>query len=171
MEPCYLSIYSYILVLFFHVGVFVREDLFFFSSFAFAYAPRGHEAPQGHYIVMDDLHHHCHTGPRVLLALAAVSFCDVNFVDSYKYIRCTSSSFSSSSTTSSPTTSLSSKASQVNSSLSSQSSATVTEAGDLMRANVCRTTRRLVTCPFIDYILQNIMKMPVDLLSIDDTGC
>ena len=30
--------------------------------------------------------------------------------------------------------------------------------------------RHLVICPFIDYILQNIMKMPVDLLSIDDAG-
>ena len=28
--------------------------------------------------------------------------------------------------------------------------------------------RHLVICPFIDYILQNIMKTPVDLLSTDD---
>jgi hypothetical protein len=129
----------------------VRPRGFFFSSFAFVYTPRGHEAPQGHCVVTDDLRHRCHTGPRVLLALAIVSFCNVNCADSYEYISCTSSlSFSLLSTTSPPTTSMSSKASQVN---SSSSSATATEACDLMQANVCRTTRRLVTCPFIDYIL------------------
>ena len=119
---------------FFHVGVSAR--IFFSSSFAFAYTPRGHEAPRGHSGVTYDLRHRCHTGPRVLLALAVVLFYDVNFANSYEYIRCTSSSFSPSSTTSPPTTSLSSKASQVDSSSSSPSSATATKACDLMRANV-----------------------------------
>ena len=106
---------------------------------------------------------------RVLLALAVVSLYDVNFADSYEYIHRTSSSSSApSSTTSPPTTSLSSKVSQVNSSSSSPSPATATDACDLMRANVCQTTRHLVTCLFIDYLLQNIMKTTVDLLSTGD---
>ena len=168
MEPRYLSIYTVHPCPFFMLECPSVRICFFFSSFAFAYTPRGHEATQVHSVVTDDLRHRCHTCRRVLLALT-VSFNDVNFANSYEYIRCTSSSsFSPSSTTSLPTTSLSSKASQVNSSTSSPSLATSTEACDLMRANVCRTTGRQVTCPFIDYILQNIMKTPVDLLSTDD---
>jgi len=169
MEPRYLSIYSLHSCPIFQLAVPVCEDLCFFSSFAFAYASRGHEAPQGHSVVMDDLRRRCHIGPTVLLALAVVSLYDVNFADSYEYIHRTSSSSSApSSTTSPPTTSLSSKVSQVNSSSSSPSPATATEACDLMRANVCHTTRRLVTCLFIDYLLQNIIKTPVDLLSTGD---
>jgi hypothetical protein len=108
---------------------------------------------------------------RVLLALTVVSLYDVNFADSYEYIHHTSSSSSApSSTTSPPTTSLSSKVSQVNSSSSLPSPATAMQACDLMRANVCQTRRHLVTCLFIDYLLQNITKMPVDLLSTGDVG-
>jgi hypothetical protein len=96
-----------------------------------------------------------------VLALIVVSLYDINFADSYEHICCTSSSsFSSLSTM--PTTSLSSKASQVNSSYL-LSSAIATEVCNLMRANVCQTTRRLVTCPFIDNILHNIMTTPMDL--------
>jgi hypothetical protein len=157
----YFSIYVVHLCLFSCWRRFV-----FFSSFAFANAPHNHEAPEGHSVMMDDLCHHCHTYPSVMLiALTTILFYDVNFADSYEYIRCTaSSSFSPSSTTCPPTTS-SSKTSQVNSSSSSLYSTTTIEACDLMQANVCRITRTLVTWPFIDYILWNIRITPVDLLS------
>jgi len=77
-----LSSILYILVLFFSLEwPFVRIWIFF-SSFGFAYAFRGYEAPQGHSVVMDDLRRRCHTSPRVLLALAIILLYDFNFADS-----------------------------------------------------------------------------------------
>jgi len=170
MEPHYLSIYSLHPCPLFHVGLSVHKDLFFsrclcsLTPLAAMKLHNGTPLSRMISVTVATL-----VLARVLLALVVVSLYDVNFADSYKYIHCTSSSSSApSSTTSPPTTSLSSKVSQVNSSSSSPSPATATEACDLMRANVCQTTRRLVTCLFIHYLLQNIMKTPVDLLSTGD---
>ena len=173
MEPHYLSIYSLHPCPLFHVGVSVRKD--FFSRRLRSRTPLA--AMKLHMSWMISVTVATLVLARVLLALAVVSLYDVNFADSYEYIHRTSSSSSApSSTTSPPTTSLSSKVSQVNSSSSSPSPVTATEACDLMRANVCQTMRRLVMCTFIDYLLQNIMKTPVNLLSTGDvdadwTGC
>jgi hypothetical protein len=99
----------------------------------------------------------------VLLALAVFSLYDINFADSYQYIRRASSSSSASSSTPSPgTTPSSSSSSPINSSSSSTSpAATTVEACDLTRGqwvpdDVAPYYTNL-TCPFIDD-LQNCIK-------------